>query len=385
MSINVKFKINGNLEVNESALEQMMFAELVYNFSQKVGLKEEHKPSFTFNSEIIKMESLRILKDLGIKQNSVINVKTVKPLDYKPENTENSKILQNNNIGMGMNMNNYGNMYMNQNMSSGFSIMFSLNGVYAGSMYVTENMLFSEVVSHFFKYYPMNNENEFIFFYNLKPIKSDSTKKLKELGIRNMSIIEFITKAPINNPFNFNYGSMGIDPYPFMGLKNYENMIIGSKDENIKIEFNYKIALEANKDTTFSDLSERFCSRVGILNMFPTYYLGSQKIKSTANQTLSQLNIYKNSEIFVLLEKEKNFNVILYCQGRTIIVQGTKNTKFSELSKRFCLLADISDKSPRYLINSFIVHPTDNRTLAELNVSNQSKIDVVLEGQIIGG
>jgi len=275
MSINVKFKINGNLEVNESALEQMMFAELVYNFSQKVGLKEEHKPSFTFNSEIIKMESLRILKDLGIKQNSVINVKTVKPLDYKPENTENSKNLQNNNIG-NMNMNNYGNMYMNQNMSSGFFIMFSLNGVYAGSMYVTENMLFSEVVSHFSKYYPIKYENEVFFFYNLNQIKSDSTKKLKELGIKNMSIIDVKT-TPINDLFNFNYGSMGMNHYPFIGIQNYQNMSIGSMNEKIKIVFNYKIDLEANKDTTFSDLSKRFCSEVNSLLKAPTYYLGLRK------------------------------------------------------------------------------------------------------------
>ena len=69
----------------------MLFAELVYNFAQKVGLKEEHKPAFTFNSKKIKTDSMRELKDLGIVENSVINVKTVKPLDYKPEKPENSE------------------------------------------------------------------------------------------------------------------------------------------------------------------------------------------------------------------------------------------------------------------------------------------------------
>ena len=352
---NVFFKINGNIEVNESAYESMMFSVLVYNFSQKVGLKEENKASFTFNSKKIKADSIRKLKDIGIEENSVINVKTERPLDYKPKNIENSKILQNNYIDIGMNMNNYGNMYMNQNMnnygnmnmnqnmSSGFFIMFSLNGVYAGSMYVTENMLFSEVVSHFSKYFPIRYENEVIFFYNLNPIKSDSNKKLKELGIKNMSIIDIKTKTPLNDLFNYNYGNMGMNHYPFIGLQNYENM-----NEKIKIVFNYKIDLEANKDTTFSDLSKRFCSEVDLLLKAPTYYLGSQKIKSTENQTLSQLNIYNNSEISVLLEVKDILNVIFFFKGKTINVQATKNTKFSELIEQFCLLADISDKHPKF-------------------------------------
>ena len=50
MSLNVKFKINQNLEVNVLASENMMFCELIYNFIQMVGLKEEHKASFFFDS-----------------------------------------------------------------------------------------------------------------------------------------------------------------------------------------------------------------------------------------------------------------------------------------------------------------------------------------------
>ena len=382
MSFNVKFKVNENLEVVESALENMMVIELIWNFKKKFGLKEDNKASFSFNSEIIKADSTKRLKDLGIGKNSVINVKTEKPLDYKPENTENSKILHNNYINMDMNMNNYGNMNMIQ--SSCFSIMFSINGIYSGSMYVDENMLFREVVSHFYNYYPNKNENEAIFFYKLKPIKSDSTKKLKELGIKNMSIIEFITNTSYNS-FNFNYENMGMNPHPFIGLQNYENMNIGSKDENINIVFNYKIVLEANKNTTFSDLSKRFCSQVDVLDRIPKFYLGSQKIKSTDNQTLSQLNIYNNSEIFVLLEKEKYLNVFFCYEGKTICVGATKNTRFSELCKKFCLLAGIRDIDPRYIVNSHLVQKTENRTLAELNIGNQKTIEVLLNAEVIGG
>ena len=126
MSFNVKFKINDNLEVTECGLDNMMFAEFIYNLSQKVGLKEEHKPTFTFNSEILKMDSMRKLSEIGITSNSVINVKTEKPLDYKPQNTGNSEAPQNNSASTGTNMN-AGNMNMNQNM-------------YAGAMNMNQNM-----------------------------------------------------------------------------------------------------------------------------------------------------------------------------------------------------------------------------------------------------
>ena len=78
------------------------------------------------------------------------------------------------------------------------------------------------------------------------------------------------------------------------------NMNMNNADENIEIIFNYgfnKIILQENKNTSFSDLSKRFCSQAGIQNKVPTYYLGSLKIESTNNQTLSQLNIHNNSEI----------------------------------------------------------------------------------------
>jgi hypothetical protein len=97
MSFIVKFKVNEKFEVRVPGEENMMFAELNYNFSEIVGLKEEHKASFEFNSQPIKPDSLRKLKEIGIKDNSIIKVKTEKPLDYKPEqDTGSFHIPQNN-------------------------------------------------------------------------------------------------------------------------------------------------------------------------------------------------------------------------------------------------------------------------------------------------
>ena len=382
MSFNVKFLITGNVVVNMPATDDMMFAELSYNFGQKVGLKEDNKVSFIFNSIQIKADSMRKLKEIGIVENSVIYVNSSKPLFYQPENTENSKIPQNNFIGMGMNMNNSGNMYMNQNMNnfgnmninanmnvgnmnmgpnmkSGFIIIFNLNGEHKINMYVTENMMFCEVVLNFYKNLQIKEDNEVTFIYNSRKLYPDSCRTLKELDIRNMSRIDAITKEPINNPF-MNFGNM---------------------NESIQIVFNYKNLIQVNKDTPFSELSKRFCTQACILNKDPIYYLGSKKIESTDNQTLRQLNIQNNSEISVLLpseDKEEYLNIRFNSGGKTINVQATKNTKFSDLCKRYCNIAEIQNKDPIYLFNSSAIKSNEIRTLAQLNITNESKIDVLL-------
>ena len=134
-----KFKINDNIEVDVSGVESMMFAELVYNFSQMVGLKEDNKTTFTFNSKPIKADSNRTLSEIGITSNSVINVKTERPLDYNPQNTGNSGTpnTQNNSTSTETSTNNSGNMNQNMNVNPNVSYggMY-MNPVSYGSMYM---------------------------------------------------------------------------------------------------------------------------------------------------------------------------------------------------------------------------------------------------------
>lgn len=288
MSFIVKFKVNEKFEVGVPGNENMMFVELNYNFSEIVGLKEEHKASFEFNSLPIKPNSMRKLKEIGIKDNSIIKVKTEKPLDYKPEqDTGSFHIPQNNFQDMGMNMN------MNPNM-------------YFGNMSMNQNM---------------NN-----------------------FGFMNM----------------------------------------------IQIVFNYsgnKTTLQANINTPFSELSRRFCSLAGITNKYPSYFLGSRQILSNDNQTLSELYIHNNSEISVLLSSDENeeyLNIRFNCQGKIIDVAATKNTKFCDLNERFLIKAGFSDREPTFLINSRRIDSTDHRTLAELNINSRTKIEVVFTSEVIG-
>ena len=218
-------------------------------------------------------------------------------------------------------------------MSSGFNITFTLNGYFFGSMFVSEDMMFCEVVENFSRYVPLKEENEAKFFFNSKEIKSDSAKNLKELGVTIFSNIEVKTKAPINIPFSQN--SMGMNYFQPMGYMGMNNFMGGMNEEVINIKFNYSgssIPIQAKKNEAFSDISQKFCMKAGIRNNeFPTYFLGSRKIDSNDNQTLSQLYIPNNSEISVFLSsegKEKYMNIIFCCQGKFINCQGTKKTKF---------------------------------------------------------
>jgi len=300
MSFNVKFIVNDNFEISVPGKENMMLAELIHFFSQKVGLKEEHKASFEFNFQPIKADSSKKLKNIGIEDNSIIKVKTEKPLDKPADDMGSFYIPQNNfpNMGMNMNMNPnmyFGNMSMNPNMNN------------FGNMFMNPNM------------------NNFGF----------------------MNMIQIV--------FNYN----------------------GNK----------AILLE-NIYTPFSDLSRRFCSQAGIINKYPTYFIGSRKILSNDNQTLSELHIHNNSEISVLLSSDENeeyLNVRFnYFPGRIMDVAATKNTKFCDLSKRFLNKAGFLDKNPVFIINSRKIESNDTKTLKELRINSSTRIEVVSTGEVIG-
>ena len=171
------------------------------------------------------------------------------------------------------------------------------------------------------------------------------------------------------------------------------NMNMNNADESIKIVFNYcfnRIILQENKNTSFSDLSKRFCSQVGIQNKVPTYYLGCLKIESTNNQTLSQLNIHNNSEIFVFLlpfeDKNDNFKIVFSAGGGDrFYMETTKDTKFCVLCKKLFDRGDIIDmENVIFLFNGCPIKPNEKRSLEELNIRNHSTITIYRIDNLIG-
>jgi len=298
-------------------------------------------------------------------------------------------------------------------MSNVFNIIFALNGNFLASMCVKEDMMFCEVVKNFSDCFPLKEWNEAKFFFNSNEIKSDSSRKLKDIGITNMSIIEVKTKTPINNPnIQNSMGMNSFQPMGYMGMKSFQpmgymgmnsfqpmgymgmnNFMGGMNEEVININFNYSgnsIPIQAKKNEPFSNISQKFCMKAGIRNNeFPTYFLGSRKINSNDNQTLSELYIHNNSEISVLLSfevKEEVMNIIFNYEGKAINIQGTKYTKFSELSRKFCIKAGIREDTSRYryLFRSRLIEFNENITLDQLGLCNNFKIEVILTTDIIG-
>ena len=70
-----------------------------------------------------------------------------------------------------------------QNQNSYF-INFKLNGNFVCNMCVNEKMMFIEVVENFGKCVQLKPENEATFNFNSKPIKSDSSRTLKDFPTR---------------------------------------------------------------------------------------------------------------------------------------------------------------------------------------------------------
>ena len=153
-------------------------------------------------------------------------------------------------------------------------------------------------------------------------------------------------------------------------------------DENIQIAFNYSdkiITLHANIETPFSELSKRFCKEIGILDNNLIYLFDNREILPTNNRSLSQLNIHNNSLIIASL----NISIIFFCEGKLTVFRTIKETKFSDLSELFLNITGLKERDPVYFHNSKKIDSTDCRTLAELKIGHQSKIDVVFSGEVI--
>ena len=320
-SFKVKFKINNNAEVSMKASKEMMIAELVLKFTVKVGLKEEHKASFFFNSNQIKVDSCKLIKDIGIKDNSVIQVKTEKPFDYKPvktfdEETEKTEKKESSDFPQ----NNFGNMYPNMN--------------YFGGMYPGMN--------NFGNMYPgMNN------FGNMYP------------GMNN-------------------FGSM----YP--GMNNFGNnmiqIIFNYSGKRIPILINRDTPFSdlSREFCSQADIQNKFPTYfIGSRKILST---DSQTLSQLYLHNNSEISVSLSSA-----ENEEYLILFFLFHGKIITYHEAKKTKFCDLSKKICIKAGIEEDSiPSFFYNSKFIESNNTSTLEELKILNQSKIEVVLRNKIIG-
>ena len=78
-------------------------------------------------------------------------------------------------------------------------------------------------------------------------------------------------------------------------------------------------------------------------------------------------------------------NITFSYMGRMINVQGQRTMRFSELAKMLCTKADIKeDQEPEFIYNSKRYKLDEQKTLNELRLNDNARIEVILSKTIIG-
>ena len=172
-------------------------------------------------------------------------------------------------------------------------------------------------------------------------------------------------------------------------------------------------------DMMFADVVANLYKNFPLLQQYqPKFYLNFQEIKADSCKKLSELGMtnYSNVEIKTSMNNqmqqgtnmqqgtgmqpgtgnqpgtgapgnnggEEYLNIIFTLAGKYITIQATKNSKFSELSEKLSIKLDVKDKAPAFLLNSRRIEANDSRTVAQLNLQNNAKIEVVLTSDVIG-
>ena len=179
----------------------------------------------------------------------------------------------------------------------------------------------------------------------------------------------------------------------------------------MNIQFNkdgFILLMSVQKDDLFFEVASKYSVKIGLNGEIDklTFYFNDQLILPDSGKSLSEYQIY-NGAIINVFEKEgkqplipknifmpRNFNVYpsdnlmdikFAIIGRNVTVQGTPDMKFCELAAKFCTKADISpNEQPGFILRSEKLKLEDQRTLSNLKLKDQSKIEVVLKSHVIG-
>jgi hypothetical protein len=169
----------------------------------------------------------------------------------------------------------------------------------------------------------------------------------------------------------------------------------------------------------FADVVSNLYKNFPLMQQYqPKFYLNFQEIKADSCKKLSELGItnYSNVEIKTAMNNqmqqgmvmqqgtgmqpgtgnqtgmgapgnnggEEYLNIVFTLAGKFILIQATRNSKFSELTEKLSNKLDVKDKAPTFLLNSRRIEMNDPRTVGQLNLQNNSKIEVVLTADVIG-
>ena len=173
----------------------------------------------------------------------------------------------------------------------------------------------------------------------------------------------------------------------------------------------FPIQMQVNPDDLFFEVASKYAVKLGLNGDYQNleFYYNNQKLVPDSGKSLSEYQMY-NGSIINVFEKGKpqqpmpnpfpnpspifppnpapgpiQMNILFAIIGRNVLVQGTPDMKFCELATRFCTKADINKTDqPGFILNSIQITPDDQRTLKDLKIRDQSRIEVVLKKDVIG-
>ena len=404
--------------INIEAKGEILFAELIYKYLNKSGLKNPEEYNFIYNSLLIEFNSYKTLNELNIINGGQI---VVVPKSSKVK------------------------VYF---IKDGRNIFLEAKG----------NMTFSELIMNYCNKVRITNPDAYNFIYNSISLDPTSLKTLSELKINNGAKIDVAMKADsdpnsfiiyfIKNGNNiiikakedmmlaelfllyyqklnldetsfknsaFIYNSRKLDPYSLITLKEL-NIRNGDKIKVIDSNSNKpippvntsitnfidicfmkegkNIIIKAKGEMTFAELIFKYMKKVGLSeSLLSTYNFiyNSKSISKDTMKTLDELNITNGAKIDVVIYNSqfgktsiyKPINVFFRIEGKKLVVQTKEDITFSELTLKFCQLSG-QNKPYEYLFyfNSYSISPDSHKTLKELNINNGTQIDVIFKNKI---
>ena len=320
MSFNVKFSSNGNILGSLQGNDNMIISELLLKFCQANNLNEGDKVTFTFQSKELKPTSCKNLKELEITSDSTIEVKSEKTLIAFQD------------------PGNAGNSQVPQN-----NFPFMMNNNNYGMMF-NQNM-------------PMNqNMNNYGMMFNQN---MPMNQNMNNYGMM------FNQNIPMNQNNN-NFGMMFYQNMPMNQNVNYYGMMFNqnmNNQNNINQNMNNQNNINQNMNNQ------------NIVN------------QNNTNQNINNqnVNINQNNNNVQPASEDSNFiNIVFINQNQLINIQATKKDKFCDIAKRYCNKALLGDRVPSFLYNSKKLERDESKTLEELEIKGNPRIDVIFNAEIIG-
>ena len=146
------------------------------------------------------------------------------------------------------------------------------------------------------------------------------------------------------------------------------------------------INIQANQSDMLAEIVLKYIQKVGIKDIKDyTFLYNSNPINPNTFKSLGELRINNGAKIFVIGVQQKFINICFAIIGRTINIQAERNMKFSDLATKFCTKAGVTAADqPKFLFNSMQMGIDDQRTLEQLSIRDNTRIEVVLLKDVIG-